>query len=144
MPQTEARNERVLILAPTGRDAELACGALRSAGLFAETVADIDALCRGVEEGCGALLITEEALNRNAMQCLRDELERLPAWSDPPLLVFTSRPSAELAVPSFEQAGFDVHLTKPADSVDLQNVLAHASPHGSGDNFANSHVGERR
>jgi CheY-like chemotaxis protein len=38
------------------------------------------------------------------------------------------------------EAGFDVHLTKPADFVDLQNVLAHASP---GDNLANSHAGER-
>ena len=126
MPQTETRNERVLILAPTGRDAELACGALRGAGLTAESVADIAALCRGMEEGCGAILITEEALDSEAMQCLREELEKQPAWSDPPLLVFTSRPSAELAVRSFEQLGARANITMIERPIRVKTMVSAA------------------
>lgn len=108
---TEARNERILILAPTGRDAELARAALTSAGLVAEAVEDIEVLCVGVAEGCGAAILTEEALDAGAMQCLREELEKQPAWSDLPLLIFTSRPTAELAVHSFEQLGARANIT---------------------------------
>ena len=108
---TEARNERILILAPTGRDAELARAALTSANLIAEPVEDIGALCGGIQEGCGAAILTEEALNAQAMQTLRTELEKQPAWSDLPLLIFTSRPTAELAVRSFEQLGARANIT---------------------------------
>ncbi len=101
----------MLILAPTGRDAVLSCEALRAAGLMAEIVPDATTLCRGIEEGCGAMIITEEALHFEAMRCIREELERQPAWSDPPLLVFTSRPSAELAMRSFEQLGSRANVT---------------------------------
>ena len=108
---TEARNERILILAPTGRDAELARAALTSANLIAEPVEDIGALCGGIQEGCGAAILTEEALDAQAMQTLRTELEKQPAWSDLPLLIFTSRPTAELAVRSFEQLGARANIT---------------------------------
>ena len=126
MPQTETRNERVLILAPTGRDAELACGALRGVEITAESVPNIDALCRGVEEGCGALVITEEALDSRAMQCLRDELEKQPAWSDPPLLIFTSRPSAELVVRSFEQLGARANVTMIERPIRVKTMVSAA------------------
>lgn len=108
---TEARNERILILAPTGRDAELARVALTSAGVIAEAVEDIETLCRGIEEGCGAALLTEEALDAHAMRSLRAELEKQPPWSDLPLLIFTSRPTAELAVRSFEHLGTHANIT---------------------------------
>ncbi|HEX6095739.1 MAG TPA: hybrid sensor histidine kinase/response regulator [Thermoanaerobaculia bacterium] len=94
-----------------GRDAELAGVALESVRLTAEAVADVDALCRGIEEGCGAAILTEEALDRRAMQALRAELEKQPPWSDLPLLIFTSRPTPELAVRSFEQLGARANIT---------------------------------
>jgi signal transduction histidine kinase/CheY-like chemotaxis protein len=111
LPTAEARDERILILAPTGRDAELSRAALQTAGLPAEAVADVDALCRAVHDGCGAAIITEEALDANAMRCLREELEKQPPWSDLPLLIFTSRPTAELAARSFEQLGARANVT---------------------------------
>ena len=126
MPATETRNDRVLILAPTGRDAELACGALRGAGITAESVTDVETLCRRVAEGCGALVLTEEVLDGRAMQCLRDELERLPAWSDPPLLIFTSRPSAELAVRSFEQLGARANIIMIERPIRVKTMISAA------------------
>jgi signal transduction histidine kinase/CheY-like chemotaxis protein len=123
---SETRNERVLILAPTGRDAELAGTTLRGAGLVAETVPNIDALCGGISEGCGAAIITEEALDAASMKCLRDELTRQPAWSDLPLLIFTSRPSAELAVRSFEQLGASANITMIERPVRVKTMISAA------------------
>jgi signal transduction histidine kinase/ActR/RegA family two-component response regulator len=126
LPEAEARNERVLILAPTGRDAELSCGALRAAGITAESVSSINALCRGIEEGCGALLITEEALGAEAMTRLAEELERQPPWSDPPLLIFTSRPSAEMPVRSFERLGERANVTMIERPIRVKTMITAA------------------
>ena len=123
---TDARNERIAILAPTGRDAELATAALRGANLIAEAMPNIEALCRAVAEGCGAILITEEALDAAAMKCLREELDRQPTWSDIPLLVFTSRPSAELTVRSFEQLGTRANVTMIERPIRVKTMISAA------------------
>jgi signal transduction histidine kinase/CheY-like chemotaxis protein len=107
----ENLNERVLILAPTGRDAELACAALLGAGLEAQICPSIDTLCGEIERGAGAAIITEEALDTASMRSLRESLETHPAWSDLPLVIFTSKPSAELTVRSFEQLGARANIT---------------------------------
>jgi signal transduction histidine kinase/CheY-like chemotaxis protein len=98
-------SERILILAPPGRDAELAMAALRGNGLAAEACPDVDDLCTKIGEGAGVAMLTEEALTSAAMRCLSDALAKQPAWADVPLLIFTSKPSAELVVRSFEQLG---------------------------------------
>ncbi|HEY0371437.1 MAG TPA: ATP-binding protein [Thermoanaerobaculia bacterium] len=85
--------------------------ALESVQLTAETVSDVHSLSRSIHDGCGAAIITEEALDANAMSALRAELEKQPPWSDLPLLIFTSRPTAELAVRSFEQLGARANIT---------------------------------
>jgi signal transduction histidine kinase/CheY-like chemotaxis protein len=96
-------DERILILAPLGRDAELTAAALSTAGLRPVVCADIEDLCHRLEEGAGAAVMTEEALTRYAMSCLNDALKKQPPWSDFPLLIFSSQPSAESVVASFEQ-----------------------------------------
>jgi signal transduction histidine kinase len=104
-PAREATDYRILILAPTGRDAALAAEAFAEAGLAALPCRDMDDLCRRIDEGAGAAMITEEALTAPAMQCLREVLEQQPTWADLPLLIFTSQPSAELTVRSLERLG---------------------------------------
>ena len=94
-----------------GRDAELACAALTNAGLAASICPDIDRLCEALAGGAGAAIITEEALDLAAMRCLRESLEKQPAWSDLPLVIFTSKPSVELTVRSFEQLGAHANVT---------------------------------
>lgn len=107
----EGRSERVLILAPTGRDAELACAALRAAGMAAEVSADLEALCALIGEGCGAIMVTEEAFDARGMKCLREVLDEQPPWSDVPLIIFTSRPAAEVSGRSFELLGGRANVT---------------------------------
>jgi signal transduction histidine kinase/CheY-like chemotaxis protein len=83
-------DERVLILAPTGRDASLTGKYLAEASITVEACASIEELCAGAEAGAGAALISEEALTPSALQCLVEALGRQPAWSDFPLVILTS------------------------------------------------------
>ena len=83
-------DERVLILAPTGRDALLAHAALADAGLEAHICPDGLALCRELIVGAGASLIAKEALTPAVLGGLRDTLKAQPPWSDPPLVILTS------------------------------------------------------
>lgn len=79
--------ERILILAPVGRDARLAARALGAAGLANHVCSDINELSQELEVGAGTLLLTQEALAREAVERLLSALSRQPPWSDLPIIV---------------------------------------------------------
>jgi signal transduction histidine kinase/ActR/RegA family two-component response regulator len=79
--------ERILVLAPTGRDAALSCAILGQAGLSAEARHSIEALCAAIEEGAGVVLVAEEALRPPAVGRLVQTLDAQPPWSDLPLIL---------------------------------------------------------
>jgi signal transduction histidine kinase len=83
-------DERVLILAPTGRDASLTGKYLAEASITVEPCAEMEELCAKLLEGAGAALISEEALTPAALGCLIGALGQQPAWSDFPLVVLTN------------------------------------------------------
>lgn len=85
----EPRPERVLVLAPTGRDAPLIASVLGRAGFTVETCRDVETLCGGCDAGAGALVVAEEALSAHALGCLTEMLGRQPKWSDVPLVILT-------------------------------------------------------
>ncbi|HEX8474164.1 MAG TPA: ATP-binding protein [Pyrinomonadaceae bacterium] len=88
-PETDDKDERVLILAPTGRDASLTGKYLAEAKMSAEACAGMEELCQKFSEGAGAALISEEAFTPEALECLLEALGGQPAWSDFPLVVLT-------------------------------------------------------
>ncbi|HEX8137657.1 MAG TPA: ATP-binding protein [Pyrinomonadaceae bacterium] len=84
------RDERILILAPTGRDAALTAQVVGEAGLAAEVCGHIEELCSKMLAGAGLAFITGEVLTQTATQCLVEGLARQPTWADIPILVLTS------------------------------------------------------
>jgi signal transduction histidine kinase len=82
-------DQRVLILAPRGRNAELIAGVVGRAGLPSVVCADIDQLCREMHGPAGVVILCEEALNRMGLDCLIATLATQPPWSEVPLLVLT-------------------------------------------------------
>ncbi|MDQ2695971.1 MAG: response regulator [Pseudomonadota bacterium] len=88
-PSSSAAAERVLVLAPLGRDAALTCQLLGEAGLRGERCPGLDDLCRQMAAGAGAVLVAEEALAPARVQCLVRALDGQPPWSTLPLLVLT-------------------------------------------------------
>jgi signal transduction histidine kinase/CheY-like chemotaxis protein len=90
-PRTETFEERVLVLAPWGRDAALACEILGSAGVVAMAISTFGELCSRLSEGAGAVVLTQEALRPAGLAQLAGVLRGQPPWSDLPVLVFSSR-----------------------------------------------------
>jgi signal transduction histidine kinase/ActR/RegA family two-component response regulator len=80
--------ERILVLAPVGRDGQLAVQALRAGGLEARACNDVEELCREIESGVGAAVLTDEALFPAASRRLHAVLAAQPPWSDLPLILF--------------------------------------------------------
>src|SRR5690349_4789464 len=78
---------RVLILAPTGKDAALVHSALGRAAIESTICADIAGVDRELAEGAGALLLAEEAIADGTGTSLARALAAQPPWSDLPLLV---------------------------------------------------------
>jgi signal transduction histidine kinase/ActR/RegA family two-component response regulator len=90
MNSSDSPDERVLLLAPTGKDASLIDKVLGEAGVATEACAGIEEFCKKLQDGAGAAFITEEALTPFALDCLVEALDKQPPWSDFPLVVLTS------------------------------------------------------
>ncbi|EQB31909.1 ATP-binding protein [Sphingobium ummariense] len=88
---TPDRSERALILAPRGRDSEVAEAMLREAGLTSLRCASIEDLVREMEIGAGFGLITEESLRNANLQALARWIDQQPDWSDFPFILLTLR-----------------------------------------------------
>lgn len=87
---TSELEERVLVLAPVGRDAALATSVLGAWQLGALACESIASLVAELARGAGALLLTEEAVRSPAASLLREALEGQPAWSDLPIVMVGS------------------------------------------------------
>src|ERR1700761_4898291 len=82
---------RVLILAPTGRDAALLSASLTSAGIPVASLPDAEHLLAALSQGAAAAVVAEEALSWDYVVMLAHWLSNQPAWSDMPVVVITSR-----------------------------------------------------
>ena len=82
-------SERALILAPMGRDSQIALMILNEAGYGGMITPDLATLCTQLEPGAGLLLIAAEALRGPEMEALLHYLEQQPAWSDLPIVLLT-------------------------------------------------------
>ncbi|MBN9517645.1 hybrid sensor histidine kinase/response regulator, partial [bacterium] len=79
------RDDRVLVLMPTARDGERTARLLTGAGLACAVCRDTEELGREMRRGAGAVLLTEEAVDRDGR--LNAALSAQPPWSDFPLVV---------------------------------------------------------
>jgi PAS domain S-box-containing protein len=86
--------ERVLILAPTGRDAALTGSVLERAGVACVFCTSLEELCEELTKGGAAVLLAEEAVTEDNADCFINSLARQPPWSDLPVLVL-ARPGAD-------------------------------------------------
>ena len=81
---------RVLVVAPTGRDADLLTKVLAEGGFSACACSSISAACAALQNGAAALLLAEEALGSAELQELDQCLDGQPEWSDIPVLILVA------------------------------------------------------
>ena len=84
-------SERLLLLPPTARDGQLSREILRESGLEAHVCASFDELCREIENGAGAVLVTDATLSSGTPDGLAEVLKRQPPWSDIPVILLSPR-----------------------------------------------------
>jgi signal transduction histidine kinase/CheY-like chemotaxis protein len=83
--------ERILVCAPVGRDARLTCDLLVRAKFGCTVCANLAEVIRRLgEEGGAALLLAEETLSPAGLARIEAYLGSQPAWSDLPIVVFSS------------------------------------------------------
>jgi two-component sensor histidine kinase len=89
MPHGGPNTERVLILAPHGRDAEIASEMLREAGRHTHISADLTSLCLELEKGAAFALLAEEAIVDSDISSIASWVKDQPPWSDMPIVLMT-------------------------------------------------------
>lgn len=118
----------VAVLAPRGRDAEVAAELLGQTGMASRVVPDLAALCDLIEQQIGAVLIAEEAIGED-LSSLKAALEKQPAWSDIPFIVLTSG-KARKRTPAEEEridaVGNAVLLARPMHRDDIVRAVRSA------------------
>src|SRR6516162_4465550 len=91
LPATpDGLENRVVVLAPAGRDGQLACRVLWGAGIEAKELSNLNELCSAIGGGPGTVLLTQEVLSPSTLGHLAAALGDQPAWSDLPVLVFSN------------------------------------------------------
>ena len=84
-----SQQERTLILAPRGRDADVAQDILDEARLRSEICLTLETLMEKLAAGADVAIITEEATRNSDMRALRDWVMKQPPWSDFPFVLLT-------------------------------------------------------
>ena len=87
--EPELAEERILVLAPTHKDAVMCQEILGREGFPCTICADLPQVCRQLQAGAAVLLLTEELLVPDQGDGLSQALADQPAWSDLPILVLT-------------------------------------------------------
>ncbi|WP_122428478.1 response regulator [Pseudomonas viridiflava] len=121
-------SERAVILAPRGRDSQIALMILKEAGYPATVARDLNELVAELETGAGLVIVADEALRTVDITPLLDLLGQQPAWSDLPIVLLThhggpeQNPSARMG----SLLGNVTFLERPFHPVTLVSLVATA------------------
>ena len=84
-------SERGLVLAPVGRDASIAAGVLREAGIEAVACPSLSNLVAELDRGAAFVVVTEEAIADADLNTLAAWIGQQEEWSDLPFILVTNR-----------------------------------------------------
>jgi DNA-binding NtrC family response regulator len=84
------KDERVIIIALVGQDAEAMAALLDVEGFETQICHGSDEYSRQIMDDAGALLLTEEALESDKGSLLLNILKAQPPWSELPVIILTS------------------------------------------------------
>ena len=87
----DTTSERALILAPQGRDANIAADILRDGGLIAEICNDLQKLTEEIVVGAGLAVLTNDVIRNADIKSLAAWVQAQPTWSDFPFILLTER-----------------------------------------------------
>lgn len=118
----EKTNERIIIMAPIGSDAEKIASLLRGHHFEACICFNFEDCCREIKRGAGTLLFTEEALELSNVPDFLDILKAQPTWSELPLIILSSGGESQmirLLDVTLQAAGSITLLERPISTLTL-------------------------
>ncbi len=138
-------DNRVLVLAPRGRDAAVIASTLGD--LSISICADVPELELLVRDGAGTMIITEEALVGQPLDGLTEWIADQPPWSDLPVIVLAAQrmaPRTSAAQKALADLGNIVILERPINGETLQRAVSSALRARGRQYLAREHLEERR
>ena len=137
-------DQRVVVLAPRGRDAIVIASTLAETPIhICSDIADLEVRVR---EGAGALMVTEEALVGQSVQGLAEWVSHQPPWSDLPVIVLAAQrtaPRPRLAQQMLADLGNVLILERPVNGETLQRGVDSALRARRRQYVAREHLDER-
>ena len=122
----EDLEERVLVLAPRGRDSQVITRLLADHGRRAQVCENVASLGLHLSLGAGTTLITEEALRECDLEPLERWLREQPAWSDFPFILLAAKqatPRSAAAQATVRNLGNVVILERPISAQTLVSAV---------------------
>lgn len=111
------RDLRVLVVAPTGRDAILICDLLTKQGIRCTVCPTSEAALARMDAAAGALIVAEEVFTPSNIAVWGAKISGQPSWSDFPVIVLTAAgavdPSSQKKMLFREPLGNLVLLERP-------------------------------
>lgn len=98
-----AGETRALVLAPAGRDADVARAILRGAGFETDICRTLHGLTAEFARGAGFAVVAEEAIDNRDFPDLVESLASQPPWSDLPIILLMRRSSGVERVPGAQR-----------------------------------------
>jgi two-component sensor histidine kinase len=127
MPFGGANSERILIVAPRGRDAEVASKLLTEAGWPTLVCPDVARLSEEISKGAGCAVVVEDAIASDDISALAESINTQPPWSDFPIVVLTERADLPernvLAIRLQDALGNVIFLERPFHPTTLVNAV---------------------
>jgi signal transduction histidine kinase len=120
------RDERVIITAPVGQDAEAMAAALKREGFETQICRRLDDCSQQMVDSAGAVLFTEEALESVQASGFLDVLRTQEPWSELPLIILTSGGESRRAVLldlAADAAGTVILLERPISTRTLMRSV---------------------
>ncbi|QOY93492.1 response regulator [Massilia sp. UMI-21] len=129
MPTASRHDERILILAPRGRDADVMCSVLAQDDAACGVIADFAGLAAAIAEGAGMAIVAEEALHGVDLVPLHAWLAAQEPWSDFPFVILLGKavgPAAASTRARLEELGNIILLERPLNAQTLRSAAVSA------------------
>ena len=121
------KDERVLVLMPTVRDAQRTLEILAEAGVSGTMCAELAQVCCELREGASAVLLTDDALLGDMAGQLAQVLRQQPSWSAVPFVVLARESAGPRLTDSVSDALTNVIVVeRPVRTQTLTSVLLSA------------------
>jgi signal transduction histidine kinase len=136
---------RVILLAPTAKDASASQALLQSAGLTCHACRNLAEICGQLANGAGAIVLPEEAVLNGRGKELARALNDQPTWSSLPLIVLTAAGAdSAVKVRAILELGDVTLLKRPLEGATFVNAVRAALRDRERQYQVRDHLAERK